>query len=120
MPFVTVEIVGASDEPTQPLAQALADACSPAFPPEHSEVWVRVRNVAAQNWAITRGKATPPYPVFVYVMREINPVGAALQREVDGVTTAVANVTGRPVDSVIVEFEPSAVGRLAFGGNLLE
>ncbi len=119
MPFVTVEVIGDVATPSPVLAQSLADACSAAFPPEHREVWVRIRRVSSENWAITGGKGHPPYPVFVSVVREVNPQGEDLLREVEGITQAVARVVGRPRETICVEFEPSARGRLAFGGRLV-
>lgn len=120
MPFVTVEIVGGSEGSSESLAQQLAEACSPAFPPEHREVWVRVRRVSESDWAITGRPGSRPLPVFVSVVREENPTGEDLKREIRGLTEAVARVTGRPSESIAIEYEPSARRRLAFGGNLLE
>ena len=120
MPFVSVEIVGDPEYRAAGLAQALADACSPAFPPEHREVWVRVRSVPLLDWAVTSNSPPRPLPVFVHVVREENPGGDPLRREIQGLTAAVARVTGRPVDAVVVEYAPSGRGRLAFAGKLLE
>lgn len=57
--------------------------------------------------------------MFVHVVREVNPRGARLRREILGLTAAVARVTGRPRKLVHVIYEASAKGRMAFGGRLL-
>ena len=119
MPFVSVEVVGELDSQSDTVAQELADACSPSFPPDHREVWVRVRYVSEREWAVSGRRASRPYPVFVYVVREQNPTGEDLQRELVGLTEAVARVTERPMEAVAVEYEASASGRLAFGGQLV-
>jgi phenylpyruvate tautomerase PptA (4-oxalocrotonate tautomerase family) len=118
MPIVLVDMIGDSP-PREGLAKELADACSPAFPPEHREVWVQVRVLPSRGWAVS-GQPTGANPIFVHVLREVNPQGEALKKEIQGVTTAVARVTGRPMAEVHVIYEPSARGRMAFGGRLLE
>ena len=119
MPFVTVEIVGDLDRAPDGLAQALADACSPAFPPEHREVWVRIHRLSRDDWAITAPSKSGALPVFVCVVREDNPIGNNLKHEVAELSKAVSKVTGRAIESICVTYEPSARGRLAFGGKLI-
>lgn len=103
------------------LAQSLADAGSPAFPPEQREVWLQVRYTPHRDWAVSRGSSSGrPSPILVHVLREVNPQGRDLKQEIRGITAAVARVTGRPEENVHVTFEPSARGRVAFGGKLLE
>lgn len=119
MPIVTIEIVGGSALRGAKLSQRLADACSPAFPPEHREVWLQLRLVRGPSWAVSKKSSRGRKPVFVHVVREVNPRGAKLKQEIQGLTEAVARVTGRPRDQVHVLYEPSAKGRMAFGGRLV-
>lgn len=46
--------------------------------------------------------------------------GAELQAEVSAVTHAIAQVTDRPTACVHIEYAPAAVGRVAFGGKLVQ
>lgn len=119
MPIVTIEIFGGLGRRAGKLAQALADECSPAFPPNHREVWLHLRLVPGENWTVSNRSIRGPLPVFVHVVREVNPRGAKLRREIERLTGAVARVTGRPQKQVHVIYEPSAKGRMAFGGRLL-
>lgn len=120
MPILLIEMVGELSAPREDFAKELANACSPAFPPEHGEVWVQLRFVPRQNWAISGRESTETSPVFVHVLREVNPKGEALNQEVRGLTSAVARLTGRSLEDVHILYEPSAQGRMAFGGRLLE
>lgn len=120
MPIVRVEIIGSPVPRTEKLAPTLAQECSPAFPPNHREVWLQVQLVPGPNWAVSTPSKPGPGPVFVHVVREVNPRGAQLNREIEGLTAAVARVTGRPREQVYVLYEPSARGRMAFGGRLLK
>ncbi|MCC7536526.1 MAG: hypothetical protein IT379_09955, partial [Deltaproteobacteria bacterium] len=58
-------------------------------------------------------------PVFVRVLARDVPEGDALGAQVRDLTRAVALVCGRPEANVHVLYEPSATGRLAFGGKLV-
>ena len=120
MPIVTVDIIGEPGPSETKLAQELADACAPAFPPEHREVWLQVRFTPGRDWAVSGGPASErPAPILVHVVREVNPQGKDLEREIRGITAAVARVAARPAENVHVTYEPSALGRMAFGGKLL-
>ena len=120
MPIVIVDIIGDPTQGEEGLAQRLADACSPAFPPEHREVWLQVRFTPARDWAVSGGATqNRPLPVLVSVTREVNPQGKDLALEVRGITQAVAHALARTEQDVIVTYEPSGKGRMAFGGNLL-
>jgi hypothetical protein len=64
--------------------------------------------------------AASDWPVFVTVLHQRPPQGAALQQEVMALTTAIATLMQRSPERVHVQYAPAAAGRQAFGGRLVE
>ena len=58
-------------------------------------------------------------PVFASVIQRRLPDGEALAAQAVALTETIARVCERPVANVHVIFQPSAVGRVAFGGVLV-
>ncbi len=118
MPILEVELVRAPDEVVAPeLAATLADAAGRVFETGPGRTWVRLRTLEAQHYAENGG--TGARPVFVSVL-----LADALPRETRALKAReLADVVGaacnRAADRVHVLFEPSARGRIAFGGELL-
>jgi phenylpyruvate tautomerase PptA (4-oxalocrotonate tautomerase family) len=115
MPIVDVELVGAPA--AEGLAQRLADGIGAALESPPGKLWVRVHTLPAARYAENGGGA--PLPVFVTILASTLPEGEALEDRVARVTAAVAGLTDRSSDLVHVLFEPSARGRMAFGGRLV-
>ena len=122
MPIVTVEVVAPTDAASVPsLAQLLADAVGLALNSPPGQTWVRVRAVSLDQYA--ENQTTPDLanlPVFVTLLERHPPQGAELAREVTAVTRAVAKVVARPSHCVHIEYAPAALGRLSFGGTLIQ
>lgn len=118
MPIVDVEWVADPPESAE-LAQRLADAVAEALSSRPGGTWVRVHRLDAAAYAEDGGAPPGVRPVFVTVLERERPTGRQLADRVARLTAAVAEVTGRPADTVHVLFEPSAAGRLAFGGHLV-
>jgi len=122
MPIVTVELV---DDPGRPLerslTQSLADVIGRVLNSPPGQCWVRLRllprDAYAENDALVDEGGLP---VFVTLLERRPPVGAKLQDQITALTHAIAQVVGRPADCVHVEFAPAAVGRVAFGGKLVQ
>jgi phenylpyruvate tautomerase PptA (4-oxalocrotonate tautomerase family) len=122
MPIVTVEVVGGTecaDEPSR--TQALADAAGQALNSPPGQTWVRLltltRNQYAENESpIDAGEL----PVFVTVLKRQLPSSVELQTEITVLTRAIAQVIGRPAACVHVEYAAAALGRVAFGGTLVQ
>jgi len=122
MPILDVELIRGAAEPERAtLARRLADAAGAIFESEPGQTWVRVREIAAADYAenATDAAAAGLRPVFVRVLKRALPDAAAMTREIEALTNAVAKETGRPRDQVHVVYEPSGAGRVAFGGRLL-
>ena len=118
MPIVEVEVVCQSEaEFGQISAQALADALGQSFGGEPGTTWVKVRSLGATAYAENESAVqSPELPVFVSVLHARSPQAEALAVEAKAVTLAVAQCLGRVPERVHVRYEPSAVGRQAFGG----
>lgn len=122
MPILDVELIrGAAVPERETLARRLADAAGAIFESGPAQTWVRVREIAATDYAenATDAAAAGIRPVFVRVLKRALPDAAAMTREIEALTSAVAKETGRPRDQVHVVYEPSGAGRVAFGGRLL-
>lgn len=121
MPLVEAEIVLRPGETlTSNLAGRLADACAEAMGEPPGRTWVRVRGLSPDAYAEDHGG--PPegvHPVFLTVVKARPPVAEELQREVAGLTQAIAEVCGRPPENVHILYEPKAAGRIAFGGEVV-
>ena len=122
MPIVMVEVV-ASDATAavHGLAQMLADAIGFALESRPGQTWVRVRAVPADQYAENETIPDPAnLPVFVTILERQPPQGAELERKVTALTGAIAQVIARPSHCVHIEYAPAALGRLSFGGTLVQ
>ena len=122
MPIVNVEIVAAAnDAMTNGIAQSLADAIGGALKSPPGQTWVRVRSLARTQYAENEALPhTAHLPVFVTILKRQTPLRAELEAEIEALTSAVAQVIGRPASCVHIEYAPAAAGRLAFGGVLVQ
>ena len=122
MPIVTLELVANPDRPLERnLSQLLADAVGRILSSPPGQTWIRLRllprDAYAENDALVDAAELP---VFVSVLERQPPTGAELQAEVTALTRAIAQIIGRPAACVHVEYAPAAVGRLSFGGKLVQ
>ena len=121
MPIVTVEVVGSTDRaPEQNFAQLLADAIGRVLDSQPGQTWVRLRSLGRNSYAENGPPAdSADLPVFVTILKRQSPA-AELQAEVTALTHAIAQVVGRPAACVHIEYAPAAVGRVSFGGKLVQ
>jgi len=122
VPIVDVELVaGASGVVVPGLAQSLADALGRTFQSPPGQTWVRLHVLERDHYAENEScLETTELPVFVRVLKRAVPEGAELAGEIMELASAIAEITGRPVSCVHVEYAPAARGRLGFGGQLVE
>jgi phenylpyruvate tautomerase PptA (4-oxalocrotonate tautomerase family) len=116
MPIVDVELVGAPA--ADGLAQRLADEIGVALASPPGKTWVRVHTLSSARYAENGGNA--PQPVFVTILSSAPPEGEVLDQRLARVTGIVARLTERDPHHVHVLYEPSARGRIAFGGRLVK
>lgn len=120
MPILEVGLVS-SYQPNARIAQDIADACAPVLGAEVGQVWVKVRRISREQYAENgRGDPCPDQPVFVKVTMGEVPPPEELREQAKALTKAVAKACDRPIENVHVLYEPSAKGRIAFGGKLVE
>lgn len=120
MPIVDIELVGSSGIPVG-LPQEMADAIGRVLGAAEGTTWVRVRFLPTSRYAESGGKLPAGVePVFVTILERRRPAGADLLAEVAAVTEVVARIARRPSGHVHIAFEESGVGRVAFGGDIVE
>lgn len=120
MPILDVEIVS-DEEFDYGLALKIADAAAPVLGAKPGQVWVKLRRIPRNEYAENgREFPCPDQPVFVTVTKGLLQDVEELRVEAEQLTKAVAEAVGRPAENVHIIFEPSATGRIAFGGKLVE
>jgi len=121
MPIVDVEIVLLPRESMRSgLAAEIADRCGQIFGSPPGSTWVKLHLTPCDHYAENGGG--PPdgvYPVFVSVLKARLPSSDALRTEVERLTAAIAQATGRPEERVHIVYLPEGAGRVAFGGELV-
>jgi phenylpyruvate tautomerase PptA (4-oxalocrotonate tautomerase family) len=121
MPILEVEIISLTeDDDVEGIARRIAEAAAAVFRSKPAETWVKLTVIPIERYAENAGG--PPagvLPVFVRVLKRKLPRGSELRIEAQALTEAVAEVCGRPVENVHLEFAPDAQGRVAFGGRIV-
>jgi len=122
VPIVDVELVCESEVEFGTVSpRAIADAVGSVFRSPPGQTWVRLRFVNSKHYAENNVSVSgAELPVFVTVVHARPPVAAALAAEVAALTTTVAQIIGRPAERVHVQYAPPALGRQAFGGQLVK
>lgn len=122
MPIVDVELVCESEVEFGTVSpRAIADAVGSVFGSSPGRTWVRLRFLDSAHYAENDVSVSKmELPVFVTVLHAHPPVAAALAAEVSALTAVVAQVIGRPAERVHVQYAPTAAGRQAFGGQLVQ
>ena len=121
MPILQVEIVGKPAAGAGNLARRIADAAAAVLKAPPGRVWVRLNYLPRGNYAEC-GASLPSgiRPVFVKLLKARLGPQKALLKEARTMAKAIAKVCARPVANVHIFYEPPALGRAAFGGELLE
>ena len=123
MPIVDIQVVaGTVPDPEvsgKEKLQTLTDALGSLFGGDPGSIWVRLRSIDQDSYAENHmAQGAWPAPTFVSVLRMELPEPDALRREMIEVAEIVARSLGRPLENVHVIYEPSARGRIGFGGTL--
>ena len=126
MPIVTIETL--SDElfstddalPTPDQLQSLADSLGELFGSPPSGTWVRARQQQRAYYAENMIEISRDMrPVIVEILKSDVAPGKNLALEAAAVCALVAQVLERRTENVHVIYQPSARGRVAFGGDLV-
>jgi hypothetical protein len=82
---------------------------------------VRLHVIAAEDYAENSAQVDiTALPVFVRLLRRGTQGDRLLGGETADITRIVADVLQRQADRVHIELAPPAVGRMAFGGHIVE
>ncbi len=122
MPIVDVTIaVGGDEKLAAGLAQTLADGIGRVLNSSSGQTWVRLYLLAQDRYAESNSSlCSPDLPVFVVMLTRELPDPPQLDRTIANLTQAISEATGRSTDRVHIEYASSPVGRVAFGGKLVE
>lgn len=122
MPILRVEMVDGPGAAVAPdLPQRLADEAGRVLGAAPGTTWVVVSPIPSTQYAESGPDAGHTYrPLFVRVLKRTVPEGRARAEEIRALTRAVAEVCGREPSQVHVIYEAPALGRVAFGGVLVE
>ena len=122
MPIVDVTIVVGRDESfAAGLTQTLADALGRVLNSPPGQTWVRLHLLGQDRYAENGSTLAPAeLPVFVVILAGHIADQTQMVHTIVKLTDAISQATGRPSDRVHIEYAPSAVGRIAFGGKLAQ
>ena len=113
--------MGPDAAPAEGLAQALADVAGRTFQSAPGQTWVRLRTLSQSQYAENEASVeATELPVFVNVLKRQVPPKTELEREIAALAKAIAKMTGRSVARIHIQYAPAAVGRLSFGGKIVE
>lgn len=118
MPILRVEMVGVSGRAD--LAQELANAAGQILDSEPGGTWIKLHYLPEAQYAENGGKDPSIKPVLVSVLMGRCSEGSELRRIAETLADKFSTVLSRPKENIHILFEPSAVGRIAFGGRLVE
>jgi len=117
MPIVEIEIVLKPNEIIQSeTVEELANLLGGIFNSPKGTTWIKVRGLERDHYSENGGTPDGVFPVFVSVLKSILPGKDEIQREVEMITGAVAQLCGRPSGNVHVIYLPQGRGRVSFGG----
>jgi len=120
MPIVDIEIILKPDETISGTwASELADQLGAIFGSPKNGTWVKVWGIHDMHYSENGGKEEGVYPVFVSVLKSRLPNPAEMQREVDAMIAAIAQICRRDPSLVHIIYQPAGRGRVAFGGKIV-
>jgi len=120
MPIVEIEIILKPDEIIHSeMVEELANQLGEIFGSPKRTTWVKVYALERDNYAENGGALDGVFPIFISVLKSKLPATEEMQKEVEKITGAVAQICGRPSGNVHVIYLPEGRERVAFGGKLV-
>lgn len=120
MPILRITVVGRRDERNlRADTAALAEAAGEIFQSPPGGTWVTLELLPRAHYA--ENGAGPPdgvRPVFIRVILADSGTAAEKAAWARALADACASIMNRPTENIHILFEPSAGGRIAFGGVL--
>jgi phenylpyruvate tautomerase PptA (4-oxalocrotonate tautomerase family) len=122
MPQLDIDIVFRINETLKGNAvQRLADAAGKVFDTPPGKTWVKINPVPRNYWAENKTSLDSHVgPVVVTVLKRAVPDPDRIEGEITELTRAIAGILDRPHENVHIKYEADAVGRVAYGGNLVK
>jgi len=121
MPVIEIEIVLRNDEKLNDnAAGVIADELGEILSSHPGQTWVKLHTLAPERYA--ENGVNPPdgvYPIFVTILKAQETPVENLQKEVDQICKAIAEIFDRPAENVHLLCLPPAAGRIAFGGKIV-
>jgi len=118
MPIVEIEIVLKPNETIQgEIVEELAEQLGEIFGSPKGTTWVKVYALERDHYAENGGSPDGVFPVFISVLKSNLPTKDEMQKEVEMITGAVAQICGRPSGNVHIIYLPEGRGRVSFGGR---
>jgi len=121
MPILEIEMVMPGDSRVPPeLATQLAEAAGKVFNSLPGRTWIRLRTLPQAHYAENEAISSETLPVFVSLLKSEMPPEEELREEARALARVIGQVCQRPSENVHILYQPSARGRIAFGGELLD
>lgn len=123
MPIITIKLVTRDEVeyPNKQQVQSLADELGDLFGSRRGGTWVKVEFISMDMYAENRAEIAPRvHPTFVEVLKSDLPSLDERKAEALQIAQVVAAGLRRPQENVHVLYLPPAMGRIAFGGKLLD
>jgi phenylpyruvate tautomerase PptA (4-oxalocrotonate tautomerase family) len=120
MPILDVELVtGLGELLEDGLARRLADIAGDIFGSERGGTWVKVRTLPSGQYGENGDPPADVRPVFVSVLMGQSPSEGNIRHQAERLSASFAQACGRPKENIHILYQPSAAGRIAFGGELV-
>jgi phenylpyruvate tautomerase PptA (4-oxalocrotonate tautomerase family) len=120
MPIVDVEIVLKRGETLRKeIVSELANELGEIFQSPEGGTWLKMRELPDERYAENGGTAEGIYPIFVSIIKSRFPDVDEMQKEIERITGAVAQICGRSSENVHVIYQHEGKGRVAFGGKIV-
>jgi len=117
MPILTFEIVGPIEN--EDLAHSLANTAGEILGAKQGTTWVKIHFLPTENYSESGNFAGEIQPVFVSVLLGQFYKNKEYAKVAQELSLAFSKIMGRAQENIHILFEPSAMGRIAFGGKLL-
>jgi hypothetical protein len=121
MPILDFTVVLKENEAlSKSTSAALAEAAARVFQSEPGRTWVKLYTLNHEMYAEDAGG--PPEgvaPIFVSVLKAHPEDVESRVLEAQYLAEAVSELLDRPAANIHIKYEPPAIGRMAFGGELI-
>lgn len=119
MPIVDIEIVNPTEVIRDVLTHSIANDLGKTLGSSEGGTWVRVHTIEKNHYAENSPTPIDGWPIFVSILHRKLPSQATLALEIKEITDLLSKAFRRPKELIHVIYQPSASGRIAFGGTVV-